>query len=71
MVDLDSSQIILKRFHLQQANHRTDLKDFTSHIFNYTPVGYRTSQASEHAFIVDWQIPESGENEKKHEYFQT
>jgi hypothetical protein len=71
MVDLNSSQIVLKRFHLQQAHQHTDLREFTSRIFNYTPVGYKTSHVNPHSFIVDWEIPESVEDEKKHELLPT
>jgi hypothetical protein len=71
MVDLDSSQIVLKRFHLQQSHHYTDFKEFTSRIYNYNPVGYKTSRVSSHSFIVDWQIPESENDEKKHEFLPT
>jgi hypothetical protein len=71
MVDLDSSQIVLKRFHLQQVHQNADLKEFTSRTFNYNPVGYKTSHVSQHSFIVDWQIPESENDEKRHEFLPT
>ena len=66
MVDPDSTQFVLKRIHVQQAHHYEDLKEFTSHIFNYNPVGFKTSRVSPHSFIVDWQIPESENEEKMH-----
>jgi hypothetical protein len=71
MVDPNSSQIVLKRFHLLHVNQNADFGEFSSQIFNYNPVGYKASRVSPHAFIVDWQIPESGEDEKKREYFST
>jgi hypothetical protein len=71
MVDLNSSQFVLKRFYLQHVNQNADFGEFSSRIFNYNPEGYKTSHVSPHSFIVDWQIPESEVEEKKQELLPT
>ena len=68
MVDLYSSQFVLKRLNLQQAHQHANPKDFTWHTFNDASVGFKTSHASPHSFVVDWQIPESEKGEKTHEF---
>ena len=68
MADLDNIRFDLKRLHLQQAHQNSNLKDFTWHLFNDYPFVFKSSHVTLHSFIVDWEIPESENDEKTHEF---
>jgi hypothetical protein len=68
MVDLNNSQFVLKRSNLQQGHQQADSSEFTWHLYNDHRVGKASSYVSSHSFVVDWQIPESENVEKTHEF---
>jgi hypothetical protein len=59
MVDLDSSQIALKRFHFLQDRQYPDYKEFTSCNVDYDRMGFEVPIVNPYLFVVDWQISES------------
>ena len=68
MVDLDNSQNVVRRFYIDQNRQYPDFKESISHIFHYDFVSSDASKVNPHLFVVDWQIPESEENEVTQDY---